>query len=340
MARIHRSLLAASLVLAGLGCVACTDAVAQESAPLRTDEAFWKSWGDGKAELAGYALTYPRYGVARQGNAVAVFVTETFSNEARLKNETAGRPPSDLFPVIKLNLMQEFPTGIYDYNLMTSAFVALSAVNGRDAGTTTKVAFSSQEWCGQVYAELNFADETTELISHSYFDGEGREMRSMEHPSNGLAEDSVLLWARGLAAPVLQPGQSTRLSVLRSLEVGRLSHVALEWQPAVANRAATTETLEVPAGRFEVRKATLRLEASRPQRQYPPGGGTRSLPAGEWVVWVMEQAPHTVVKWRSPSGAEAELVGTSRLPYWAMNGPGLEQELRKIGLEPAAPRTR
>ena len=40
---------------------------------------FWKTWGDGQAELASYDLTEPHYGKPRQGVAVAIWVSETFS---------------------------------------------------------------------------------------------------------------------------------------------------------------------------------------------------------------------------------------------------------------------
>jgi len=114
---------------------------------------FWDHWGDGKAEIAAYDLVYPRYGVERSGTAIAIFVTETFAPSAGVKSEDASRPASETVPVMKLNLVQDFATGVYDYNLMTSAFVALDAGRGVDLGRTVKIAFSAQEWCGQVYSQ-------------------------------------------------------------------------------------------------------------------------------------------------------------------------------------------
>ena len=54
-------------------------------------DAFWKHWGDGRAELAAYDLETPRYGEPRRGVAVAIFVTETFSSSLRVKAD-----PGDL----------------------------------------------------------------------------------------------------------------------------------------------------------------------------------------------------------------------------------------------------
>src|SRR5512141_579993 len=122
-----------------------TTAVAS-SAPRSFGDEFWKRWGDGKGELSGYDLVFPRYGQLRKGIAVTVFVTETFSNSLRVKSDPGKHPASDEFPVIKLNLVEDFATGIYDYNLLTSTFVALAPVNDRPAGSATKIAFSSQEW--------------------------------------------------------------------------------------------------------------------------------------------------------------------------------------------------
>src|SRR5262249_61482614 len=83
-------------------------------------DAFWKQWGDGRGELCGYDLETPRYGSIRHGTAVTIFVTETFSNALRVKADPGRHPKRDEFPVMKLNLVQDFATGIHDYNLLTS----------------------------------------------------------------------------------------------------------------------------------------------------------------------------------------------------------------------------
>ena len=62
---------------------------------------FWKHWGDGKAELNGYALKQPRYGALRDGTAVLVFVTEDFSDSLRVKADPGRHPASDVYPVLE-----------------------------------------------------------------------------------------------------------------------------------------------------------------------------------------------------------------------------------------------
>ena len=113
----------------------------------RFDQVFWKTWADGQAEIASYDLVYMRYGHPRKGVAVSIFVTESFSNAARVKADPGKHPDADVFPVMKLNLVEDFQTGVYDYNEQTSSFVGLAPIAGRSSGTLAKVSFSSQEWC-------------------------------------------------------------------------------------------------------------------------------------------------------------------------------------------------
>jgi len=99
---------------------------------------------------------------------VTIFVTETFSNALRVKADPGKHPAQDEVPVLKLNLVEDFPTGVYDYNLMSSSFVALTPVNERPAGAPLKVSFSSQEWCGHVWQQMLFDSRAVRLTAHSY----------------------------------------------------------------------------------------------------------------------------------------------------------------------------
>lgn len=287
-------------------------------------EDFWKHWGDGQAELAGYDLTYPRYGELRAGTALTIFVTETFDNDQRVK---AGAPRllgGGSFPVMKLNLVQDFPTGVYDYNLMTSAFAALEPVNGRPAGSLTKVSFSAQEWCGHAFAQLLFDANGVRYQSHSYFDGEADVQSTIENPQQGLSEDGLLLWARGLAAPALAPGESREIRLLRSLERARLLHQGVDWQAATLARGADPITVTVPAGSFVAEVFTVTHDQT-------VGGipGTRTL-----TFRVERDPPHRIVGWSDSEGLNAELLASKRLRYWAMQSNGMESALSDLGLAP------
>ena len=77
-----RPALALLLILPLSNCAKAPETVhAANIAPggVTIDAAFWKTWGDGQAELSGYDLTYPRYGQLRKGVAVTIFVSETFA---------------------------------------------------------------------------------------------------------------------------------------------------------------------------------------------------------------------------------------------------------------------
>lgn len=286
------------------------------------DSAFWSHWGDGKAELAGYDLTYPRYNELRSGVAVTIFVTETFSNSLRVKADPGEHPASDEFPVMKLNLIQDFQTGIYDYNNMLSSFVALAPVNGRPAGSITKASFSSQEWCGHVYDQALFDATSVRTSLHSYFDGEADQRREIEYPPDGISEDALLFTVRGFARPVLAPGETRTVRVLRSLQSSREAHVPLAWKSALISRSDTSQTVTVPAGTFEVELWWVE-----------PAAGVKK------TFYVEKSAPHRIVRWESNIGERATLLGVKRLEYWKMNNKGGEEALRELGLLPRPPRT-
>jgi hypothetical protein len=300
-----------------LSLVLLTTARAQPLAPVQPDSAFWKHWGDGQAELAGYRVTYPRYGEPREGNAVAIFVTETFASDARVKSDPGKRDKKLEFPVIKLNLAIDFPTGVYDYNLMTSAFVALAPVNGRAAGQPTKVAFSAQEWCGQVYHHVLFDESRVREVLHSYFDGEADQANTLANPADGISEDTLLLWARGLAAPTLKPGESRKLKMLDSLAHARLRHQPLAWHDATVSRSDQTQKVTVPAGEIDCRTYTAAIE----------GGRT-------WTIHVEDAAPHRLVQWQTSDGQKAQLLGADRMPYWQMNSGKFIESVKRFGLTP------
>ena len=71
-------------------------AVAQEgdSPAVTFGKPFWNQWGDGRAELAAYDLTIPRYGEVRKGLAVSIVIPETFSSALRVKADRGKHPGS------------------------------------------------------------------------------------------------------------------------------------------------------------------------------------------------------------------------------------------------------
>lgn len=286
------------------------------------DDAFWSVWHDGRAEIATYDLVTPRYGELRHGVAVAVFVTEDFADGPRVKADPGNHPANQVFPVLKLNLMKDFPTGIYDYNTMTSAFVALAPVHERPAGFATKVAFSAQEWCGMAYSQVAFDRNIVRSSSHSYFDGEADRNDTLAYPDNGMASEALYAWARGLAAPVVQPGESRQVRLLRGLETVRLRHQPLVWESATLSHMPDTTHIEVRGVGYDVDVMSAEID-----------GGDRT------TFYVENAAPYRIVKWTRSDGEVAELVKSDRLAYWQLNHAGDERFLENLGLAPRPPLT-
>ena len=154
------------MIATGVAMRPLTLALAVALAAPASGQDFWAHWGDGKAELNGYRLTQPRYGLNRAGSAVLVFVTEDFSDSLRVKADPGKHPATDVYPVLKLNFIRDFQTGIYNYNTMTSTFLRVAA-----GWPVAKVSFSSQEWCGQVWHQITPRGSRIEGLFHSYFDG-------------------------------------------------------------------------------------------------------------------------------------------------------------------------
>ena len=281
-------------------------------APLSTEQsnAFWSHWGDGRAELSGYRLMQPRYGAARPGTAVLIFVTEDFSDSARVKADPGKHPASDVYPVMKLNAVRDFQTGIYDYNVMTSVFARVAA-----GWPVAKVSFSSQEWCGHVWHQLLPRGGSVAGISHSYFDGEADGTEKLALPEDGVMEDALPILVREPAGAFVPAGGSKTVPFLPSLLRSRLEHKPLAWGKATISLEAEPRSVAVPAGRFEVRRWTL-------------------APVGAPVItYDVEIAPpHRLIAWAGADGEKAELLGSDRLAYWQMNGPGGEQALKNLGL--------
>ena len=118
-------------------------------------------WNTGKAEITSYALTQSRYGQIHQGTAVNIFVTEEFLPNKQVK---ADNQDEHNISILKLNSTKKFVTGIYPYSLMTSTFTPI--YNSQKA---IKISFSSQEWCGNTFVQLNNRAQF-EIDFRSYFE--------------------------------------------------------------------------------------------------------------------------------------------------------------------------
>ncbi len=169
-------------------------------------------WYQGEAEISRYELLQNRYGSLHPGEAVMVFVTEDFLTDKQVKNERYQNPNST--PVLKMNALRKFPTGIYDYSIMTSAF---TPVKVKEFPQTLKVSTSAQEWCGHVYMQANFRDGAYRTLLHSYFEAEADEVDTVPY---AILEDE--LYNRIRMNPEGLP--TGKLRVLPSTVLTRLLH--------------------------------------------------------------------------------------------------------------------
>lgn len=265
-----------------------TPPAAGSSQPRPLTEEFKNYWYAGEAEVSSYSLSQARYGELREGDAALVYVTEPFNPEKQVK---ADRPDSTSVSVLKLNRTRKFLTGIYPYSIMSSIFYPVS-----DNRHALKISTSVQEWCGQVYAQLNNRGDF-EITAHSYFESEGEQ--ELRLPKN-LLEDE--LWTRLRVAPDALP--KGNYDVVPSLEFLRLKHQPFQAYPA-------TLTLSEPG---EIRTYTI---------TYPDLNRTLQIHfAGKF--------PHTIQGWTDsyPSGfgpdaqvltTTAQLKNTLKTPYWRQN---------------------
>lgn len=312
--------LAAVVLLPACGGLATSTgdglARARWSQPSQAPEGFWEQWADGRAELAGYQLTQARYGELRQGEAVLVTVTETFAHGPRVKSD-GGHP--DEYPVIKLNEVRDFQTGIYDYNLMTSTFLPLDGRTSR--GLPTKLSFSMQEWCGHVYEQLVVDPAGAGLqarhVGHSYFDGEADRQEVLDLPEGTVALDAMPLLVRGLVGELVAPGQSVERPAVDRLQDLRMQHRPLRLQTARITRQAEPVRVEVPAGAYEVERWTVEA-----------GGLVTTFE-------VDVQPPHVLVGWTRSDGERGALTGVERRRYWQEQGEGDEALRASLGLPQA-----
>ena len=176
-----------TLLSSGLSCsqeAGNPPSAKQQEKPYKNEE-FNAYWYSGKAEVVAYNLKQSRYGEIHDGKAVLIFVTEPFSKSKQVKLDNPEQARDDKITVMKLNFTKKFTTGIYPYSMMLSSFTPVDSYNH---SKTLKVTMSSQEWCGQVYSQMNLDRRKYSLKSFSYFEKEGDQVLSIEA---ALLEDEL-----------------------------------------------------------------------------------------------------------------------------------------------------
>lgn len=179
-------------------------------------------WYAGNAEITSYKLEQARYGELREGTSVLIYVTEPFAADKQVKADQSN--PENI-PVLKLNSTKKYLTGIYPYSIMSSSFYPV-----HDNQQAIKVAFSAQEWCGQVFAQINNR-EKFKIKTFSYFESEGD--KDFELDKDVLENE---IWNKIRINPSHLP--IGEIKMIPSLEYIRMAHKELK-----AYNAITTLTI-------------------------------------------------------------------------------------------------
>ncbi|MDJ0873874.1 MAG: hypothetical protein QNJ02_01315 [Desulfobacterales bacterium] len=258
-----------------------------------TPEAFRAYWYPNGAELSRFDLRQARYGEYHAGDAVMVFVTEALNPHTQIKADRPG--PQDI-PILKLNAVRKFYTGIYPYSTMTSVFSPVEAPAA--SLLPLKITTSVQEWCGHVFIQLNREKTGWRYASRSYFESDGdRDDRF----GPVLPEDA--LWNLIRIAPAQLP--QGPVTILPGTLFTRLTHRHPQPQQAQAR-------LQPVSRQGAKGQALLQYALDMPDVQ-------RRL-----VVWFERHFPHRIEGWeehgRTPAGkvmvTRARRTHLIMLDYW------------------------
>ena len=261
-------------------------------------------WYNGQAEISRYKLDQVQYGANNPGEAVLIFVTEDFRTDTQVKLESDVRDKAT--SVLKLNSIRRFVTGIYDYSLYSSVF---TPIDTKQYGRSQKVTMSSQDWCGQVYYQLNLDGGNYDVMQRSYFEKNATEDFKIDA---AWLEDEI--WTRLRMDPAALPKGET--SVVPAAYAARIAGQKLEPQKAVG-------TLTDYAGDTFTGKTLQQYALNYPDAQ-------RELRI------VFEKAfPHAIAGWEETYPSRGKVLTTRatrteqiRSDYWSHNTPS-DTTLRK-----------
>lgn len=199
-----------------------TDKVIKEKSKIyevKKHKNFNQYWYDGNAEITSYKLSQVRYGEIHEGRAVTIFVTEDFLPEKQVKADYQNEKN---IPVLKLNSTKKFLTGVYPYSIMTSTFSPVY-----NDIHPLKITFSSQEWCGNTFMQLNNRKKF-EIDFYSYFESNSDKKKSLE---KNVLENSFWNLAR------INPYQikKGRYKIIPSFEFLALNHKKIKPYNAEVN---------------------------------------------------------------------------------------------------------
>jgi hypothetical protein len=182
-------------------------------------------WYAGKAELSAYELKINRYDQVRKGYVAIVFVTEDVSKSKHVKLDDPAKAGDDRVPVLKINTLSRFQTGIYDYSMMSSLF---TPVDIQKMPHSLKATTTVQDWCGHIFTQLDYQKGNQYKVNQfSYFESEGDKVFNTE---GVLLEDEIFTRLR------INPSSLPE----KALIIPNLTFTRLRHKPITASNATIT----------------------------------------------------------------------------------------------------
>lgn len=253
-------------------------------------------WDNGKAEFTIYSTTGPKYGVARTYESRIIVVKEDMVANELVKSDS-GAVAGRTFPVLKMNYLQDIPTGTYTYHQMVSVFF------DRETFRPVKLAMGSMESCGLTYVVLKPSGTSLEHVSHSYWQGEGDRKETIPWGDDAIFYDALPVWLRGL--DMLTP-MTYRVRLLPSQLSNRVRERALVPATIVVAGRESSPSLSSRGGiRIDVR-----YEGKEDRFWFHPGPG------------------HVLMRWEKADGTVLTMRKTLWLAYWEKHNPGDEALLQ------------
>ncbi len=267
------------------------------------DTTFRAYWYNDKAEIRTYKLTQARYGEYHEGTATVIFVTEPFLEKEGVKPDSY-KNTSKHTPVLKMNFLKKFGTGIYPYSMMLSTFTPLKEAQGM-----SKASASGQEWCGHIFSQMNRKNNKYDVVSYSYFEEEGDQQFTLP---TIFTEDEI--WSRiRIDHKNLPTGE---IDIIPGLYYTRLEQ-----------------------HEFKPEKATASLELGAQESIY-----TLTYPKRDRTLAITFNAtfPHEIVKWeetyadkRAPNKkltTVAVLDQAKSIDYWNYNAEKYKSIRKELGV--------
>ena len=252
---------------------------------------FKSYWYAGEAEIITFKLQQSRYGELREGSATLIYVTEDFVPEKQVK---ADRFQEGNTSVLKLNTVKKFVTGIYPYSTMQSTFMPLEEKKQHALKVTSGV----QEWCGQVFMQLNNREQF-DIKGYSYFESQGDISKSL--PKEVLENE---LWCTLRIDP-------KQLPVGEFQSIPSFEYLQLKHKPVNAYKAV---------GTLKQDDITYSYILDYPELD-------RKL-----TITFMNTFPYIIQGWTEQNGTDpktvAKRITSKMLPYWSKNS-NADQKLRK-----------